>query len=661
MGSASRWFVATAMVAMATAACTDGNTAPTILSGPPQEAGAVVHQQIFAEQSVGDLGELRVADGVIPPTNRWYSSLAFGDGCLPVFPRPLSVTPCDGGFSMGLTTPIASDAAIIAAAKDDVTVTFDGAQGPGTVTSANSVGASVAMGPATITLAQGWPAVAIDADAALTAHLSVTFASASEGVGTATVAGTTYGIVVANGSLKGSSLSLEQGGYAALFAVPDGIDVANFAAALGAHAPQTHVSWAITDDAATTTIAYGDAPTVVVIPQSRVESSGLQCDLGVFATIDGPYAACAASTVSWDVPRIRPSDSLSLDGITADEKKTLIATLEEEAQGALTLPGDSYFGAKALYRLANLVRIADALGETAIGDDLGTQLAEQLRMWADPAGCSTRAEKCFVYDPAVRGVVGLAPSFGSEDFNDHYFHYGYLLYAAAVAGARDASLLADIGPAMDVVADDIASPITTPDFPQWRAFDPVAGHSWASGNAPFADGNNQESSSEAVAAWNGVAQWRNLRGETDAAGTAEWMLSAEAESARRIYLAPDVSEFPEFSHGTIGIEWGSKRDFATWFSAEPNAIVGIQLIPAPPAAIDYYRLVPPASVASAIEAAKGEGSGSQFSDYLLMYAATQSTADAGAAWATAVTLPVKDIDDGNSRTYMLAWIASLRG
>ena len=38
-------------------------------------------------------------------------------------------------------------------------------------------------------------------------------------------------------------------------------------------------------------------------------------------------------------------------------------------------------------------------------------------------------------------------------------------------------------------------------------FDPYRGHSWASGPSPFASGNNQESSSEAVAAWNGLALW----------------------------------------------------------------------------------------------------------------------------------------------------------
>jgi hypothetical protein len=597
----------------------------------------------------------------MPPTNRWYSSLAFGRGGLPVYPKPLSVTPVDGGFALGLTAPVASADAIMAAAMNDVTVTFDGASGLGLVSHADSVAVSLTMGPATVAMAQGWPAVGITADAALTAQLSVPFAAAADGVGITTVAGRAYGIVVEGGTINGSTLSLDEGGTAALYSVPTGIDPVTFAHALGAASPSVTVSWDVSGDAATTTVTYGDAPTVLVVPAARAKAAGLNCDLGTFPTIDGPYAACDAKSVSWDVPSIAPSDSLSLDGITSDERDAIVAALKAEASApSKDLPGDSYFGSKALYRLANLVQVADAVGSTDLADKFATQLSQELKLWADPQGCATRDTKCLVYDPQIHGVVGLAPSFGSEDFNDHHFHYGYLLYAAAVAGARDPQLVKDIGPAFDLVADDIASPVQTPNFPQWRTFDPVAGHSWASGSAPFADANNQESSSEAVAAWNGVALWRTMRGEKESASAAEWMLSAEADAARRLYLEPDLTAFPAYNHDTVGLEWGSKRDFATWFSAEPNAIIGIQLIPSPPAAMEYYSAVAPARVASAIAAAHGDGSGTQFDDYLLMYQATQSGAEANAAWDSALALPDNVIDDANSRAYMLAWIASER-
>jgi len=43
---------------------------------------------------------------------------------------------------------------------------------------------------------------------------------------------------------------------------------------------------------------------------------------------------------------------------------------------------------------------------------------------------------------------------------------------------------------------------------------PYAGHSWACGHARFGDGNNQESSSEAMNAWCGLILWGTATGDT---------------------------------------------------------------------------------------------------------------------------------------------------
>ena len=73
-----------------------------------------------------------------------------------------------------------------------------------------------------------------------------------------------------------------------------------------------------------------------------------------------------------------------------------------------------------------------------------------------------------------------------------------------------ARALAELG--ADLVAADLATDGGSSFFPDQRAFDAYAGHSWASGYVPFRDGNNQESSSEAVTAWNGLALWADATG-----------------------------------------------------------------------------------------------------------------------------------------------------
>jgi len=635
------------------------STAPDAGSPAANSAPAIT----VPTASLGKDVATRLADGVTPPTNRWYSSLAFGDPGLPVFPKPLAFTPVEGGFTMGLTRPTASAAAIIGAASADVSVTIAGASGFGTVTRANPVGVGLSFGDAGVSLAQGWPVVGVTADASVALELGTPFAVAgdvdgAEAVGYLDVRGATYGVVVRGGSLDGATISLDAGGSAQFFAVPAGGAVESFAAALGE--PVGEVTWQGTADgaSATTTLDYG-TETAVTMPAARAEDIGLDCSLGTYDTIDGEFAVCAAQTVTWSVPPLAPTARLGLDALSGEQRAEVASALTADVKGLSALPSDSYFGGKALYRIANLLTIAEGLGDAGAAETLRIVLWDALREWGDAERCAEDEARCFVYDPGVRGIVGVTPAFGSEDFNDHHFHYGYLLYAAAVAAAEDPELATDIGPVFDQVAADIASGADSGSFPAIRAFDPVAGHSWASGYAPFGDANNQESSSEAVSAWNAVALWGAVRGDAGLEERGAWMLAAEADAARRLWLDPDLSAFPEYEHDIVAIEWGGKRDYATWFSAEPPAMLGIQLIPMAPFAGAYLRLVDSDTARASLAEAAPAGYGVMFGDYLLMYAAASGTVSSAEAWDTAVALPATSIDDGNSRTYMLAWLAAL--
>ena len=602
--------------------------------------------------------DMRLAEGVLPPTNRWYSSLAFGEHGLPVFPQPLAFAPTDGGFTLGLTRPVGSERAILAPAVADVSVRIDGASGFGVVSHADPVAATLDWGVAKAHVAQGWPVVALVAATPIGADLGVSFTIEADGVASATVAGTEYGMRVVDGAVEGSRLTLAEGGSAQFFAVPDGADVSEFAAALGK--PVSAVEWTSgeSDGGVSTTLTYADT-TVLTMPAERAEAAGLECTLGTYETIHGEFAVCAAGSVTWGVPAVEPSGTLDLSRIGDEERAAIFAALEADVAALPTPPDDSYFGAKALYRMANLLMVARELGDDAATTTITTALTTTLAEWGDASRCETSVPRCFVYDPNIRGIVGIAPAFGSEQFNDHHFHYGYFLYAAAVAVEGDDELAATLGPVFDQVAADIASGDNSNEFPPIRAFDPVAGHSWASGYAPFADGNNQESSSEAVAAWNGVALWARARGDEELALRAEWMLAAEADASLRLWLTPDTSAFPEYNHEIVSLEWGAKRDYATWFSAEPSAMLGILLIPAPPPSQQYLSRMDSEAIAAAVAEATPHGLDVQFGDYIAMLSALGGTEERAAAWDDAVALPSTSIDDANSRTYLLAWIASL--
>jgi endoglucanase Acf2 len=137
---------------------------------------------------------------------------------------------------------------------------------------------------------------------------------------------------------------------------------------------------------------------------------------------------------------------------------------------------------------------------------------------------------------------------------------------------------------------------------------------------------------------------------------ARWMLAAETQSALSYWVDFDQATEPyaSYDRGVVGIVWDGKRDYATWFSPEPAAILGIQLIPMSP--VSDYLAVDPDRIRANIAEAVAAGPAPQFADQLLMYGALAGADDAAAALESARVLPDAAIDDGNSRTYLLAWI-----
>jgi endoglucanase Acf2 len=303
-----------------------------------------------------------------------------------------------------------------------------------------------------------------------------------------------------------------------------------------------------------------------------------------------------------------------------------------------------------------LWQLATQLGATGPANAIKAKLTDTLGQWTDPTGATKRGAFNFVYDDKNKGLVGQTPSFGSDQFNDHHFHYGYFLYAAGVLAQDDPDLAKQWAPVMNLVAADIASRAGNESFPDLRVYDAYAGHSWASGTSPFADGNNQESSSEAVNAWTGLAKWAKSSGNDELETEALWLLANEAQAAKSYWTDFDTTQsvYSGFGHKVTSINWGGKRDYATWFSPATAAILGIQLIPMSP--VSTYLGGDPDRINANVSEAAGGKFDQQFGDYLLMYSALAGESERKAALSTAQSLDAKWIDDGNSRSYLLAWL-----
>ena len=617
----------------------------------------------------GSTGPTRIGAGLSPPTNRWYSGMFFGPQPQPVFAMPLAAQAEGTGVSVGLPRVSASDQTVTAPfaaglrlgfAADAFTATR---ADPVSVTSTyTSSGTPVGR----LDLAEGWPYVGYTALRSQQVTVPSGLVRRDGGRWLAMASGgSRFGLAVAraDGSRRsvtpsGDGVRLRRGETLLVFAARQDRTLTALArGAVPVHG--TSISYDVGAGQARTRIVYrtprGRSTVLAAMPHQRLDDPDV---LGRVDSLYGPLRLVRAGALVSGVPALRPDATLDLSRLGGDARaevrKQATADVDREVSGGQSRP-DTYFGGKDVYRMAQLTRVAEAAGADDAARKMREHAVSELDAWlSGSSGCTASSTRCFTYDTALKGVVGRTASFGSDDFNDHHFHYGYFLAAAGLLGERHPQLLDRWRPTLTSLAEDIASPAANGKLPALRSFDPYAGHSWASGKSVFADGNNQESSSEAVNAWNGLALWARADGNRTLAGQATWQLSLETASARAYWLQP--RDLPAgYGHSFVSLSWGGKRDWATWFSAEPSAILGIQLLPMPPVlaqgGVDKRR------VRANVAEASARGFDTTFGDYLTMYLAL---ADPQRALEIGRGLPASALDDGDTRSYLLAWLLSAR-
>ena len=641
----------------ASASSPEGTAAPAAVSA---EAAAIDDAAAELPTTTGPFtGEIAVADGVAPPTNSWLSPAVFAPDDRPIFTGVLSARLTGDTLGVGLPQPQTSAHVIMGAHPQHVELALPSDRYELERTDALSGTFAHYDGETLtgrVTLAEGWPYAAYEAVTAQSIELPAATQPADGGAA-AEIGGTTYRFVT-DAPLTGTTLELPAGGTLVVFAEPADATDADRAALLAGAVPLTGtaVDHTVADGAATTTLRYdtgGTATVIAALPhqQATLTTDGQALDATV-PTIYGDLALASGTEATFSVPELAVVPELDLSTLT-DAERTEVTDLLRADLAAVTFDAtDSYYAGKQLQRATQLYLLAGNLGLDAEAAALKDQMLTELDLWFDPAGCEGRDEKCFAYDDVLGGVVGRQPSYGSDEFNDHHFHYGHMLYALGVLAGEDPSLVERYAPMADLVAWDIAAPEASGAFPQRRSFDDWYGHSWASGTGPFGDGNNQESSSESVNAWTGLTLWAQAAGDEAMADQARWMLANEAATAMDYWVAPELPE--GFGAPSVGINWQGKRDFATFFNADPAAVIGIQLIPMSPTSAAYLGAEPDALQALVDKAVPdGDPTGRPLVDYVIM---AQALTDPDAALAMMDKLPADQVDDGNSLSYLTAFV-----
>ncbi len=245
----------------------------------------------------------------------------------------------------------------------------------------------------------------------------------------------------------------------------------------------------------------------------------------------------------------------------------------------LSFPEGVYFRGTMLGALASLVQLADIYAPEKLMQTIDLLEKELVTYLSE-----------FEYDAQKKMLIAKKPEFGNEAGNDHHFHYGYFIRSAAVLELYKPGALGGGKKVIDEMAYDIAS-LSSEKYPRLRSFSVYEGHSWASGYADFADGNNQESSSEALNAWYSLHLWGKVSNNPELLDLGLWLYSQELIGAKSYWFGIK-NPFPgEYIHQIAGIVWGGKRDFSTWFSGETMHIYGIQLLPITPASFYYFSQI----------------------------------------------------------------------
>jgi len=320
---------------------------------------------------------------------------------------------------------------------------------------------------------------------------------------------------------------------------------------------------------------------------------------------------------------------------------------------------DTYYEGKHLGKLASFSGICEAMGETARQKVFIEELKRRLEDWF--VAKEGESAPMFYYNETWGTLIGSRPSFGSDDqLNDHHFHYGYFIRAAAEVARFDSEWAKKWEPMVQLIIRDVASGNATDMFPRLRGFDLYAGHSWASGHAKFGDGNNQESSSESMNAWYGMMLWGEATGNERIRDLGAFLFNTERTALEEYWLDVSGTNFPKkFPNPTVGMVWGGKGAYATWFSGDADCIHGINWLPFTPASV-YLGRYPKYVQANYDAVMKKRENGANLSkgwgDLVVMFGALANSKQAA---AHIDANPRCHLEGGNSHAFMYHWIHTL--
>ncbi|KAI1943188.1 endo-1,3-beta glucanase [Ophidiomyces ophidiicola] len=330
-----------------------------------------------------------------------------------------------------------------------------------------------------------------------------------------------------------------------------------------------------------------------------------------------------------------------------------------------------YFSGKALAKFAIIVyTVHEMLQDPKFAASALQNLKDSFASFVQ-----NKQKHPLVYDAVWKGVVSSAAyttgdlnaDFGNSLYNDHHFHYGYFVLAAAIIGKLDPSWLPANKAWVNTLVRDYANPVSDEQFPFSRGFDWYNGHSWAKGIFPSGDGKDQESTSEDSMCTYAIKMWGATTGDASMEARGNLMLGILKRSLNDYFLmhSSNIHQPKEFiANKVTGILFENKCDHTTYFGAKLEYIQGIHMLPILPVSAyirdkgfvreEWDAMFAPNATLPA-QTAEGGWRGILYSNLALI--------DPTASWDFFAQQNFSGawLDGGASRTWSLAYAAGLGG
>ena len=211
--------------------------------------------------------------------------------------------------------------------------------------------------------------------------------------------------------------------------------------------------------------------------------------------------------------------------------------------GAQSNLNSMYYAGKALSKFATMLyTINNIANETKLAQQGLSKLKAAFTLFT-----TNRQMFPLVYDSVWGGIVSSASyrdktndagaDFGNTHYNDHHFHYGYFIHAAAIVGLLDPAWLAEHKDWVNTLVRDVANPSGKDNyFPFSRSFDWFHGHSFAKGLFESGDSKDQESTSEDAMFAYAMKMWGHVSGDASMEARGNLMLSILKRSFQHYFL-----------------------------------------------------------------------------------------------------------------------------